>query len=102
MNFIAVLLARYLGQRDKRSRASILYEEAHLRGGAPDQLREKLRRGVREILAFYIFAVLASFLYLDRPSVSEDQIMLPALILAAVVGPSCWLAYRVIRFALAR
>jgi len=102
MNFIVVLLARYLGQGDKRSRASILYEEAHLRGGVGDQLREKLRRGVREILAFYIFAVLASFFYLHKPGVSEDQIMLPALLLAAVVGPSCSLACRVVRFALGR
>src|SRR6266478_2774771 len=71
MNFIVALLARYLGQRDKRSHASILYEEAHLRGTSRDQLREKLRRAVREILAFYVFAVLTSILYLEKPGVPE-------------------------------
>jgi hypothetical protein len=102
MNFITVLVARYLAQRDKRSRAWTLYEEAHLRGNARDQLREKIRRAVREILAFYVFTVFALILYLDKPGVSEDQTVLPALILAAIVGPSCWIAYRIVRFALAR
>jgi hypothetical protein len=102
MNFIAALLARYLGQRDKRSHASILYEEAHLRGTPRDQLREKLRRAVREILALYVLGVVASILYLDKPGVPEDQTVLPALLLAAIIGPACWLVYRTIRFALAR
>ncbi len=102
MNFITVLIARYLGQGDKRSRASVLYEEAHLRGTNRDQLREKLRRAVREILAFYVFAVLTSILYLEKPGVPEDHTVLPALLLAAIIGPACWLVYRIIRFALAR
>jgi hypothetical protein len=102
MNFIAALLARYLGQHDKRSRASILYEEAHLHGTAQDKLREKLRRAVREILAFYVLAVITLILYLDRPGVPEDKAILPALLLAAIAGPAVWLCYRIIRFALAR
>lgn len=102
MNFIIVLIARFLSQNDKRSRASVLYEEAHLHGTTRDQLREKLRRAVREILAFYIFAALGLILYLDRPGVPEDQTALPALLLASIVGPACWLVYRMIRFALAR
>ncbi len=102
MNFIAVLLARYLGQRDRRSRASKLYEEAHLHGSARDQLREKLRRAIREILAFYVFAILVLIIYLDKPGVSEDQTVLPALLIAAIVGPSCWPVYRIVRFAIAR
>jgi hypothetical protein len=101
-NFIAALVARYLRQSDKRSRASILYEEAHLHGTARDQLREKLRCAVREVLAFYVFAVVCSILYLDKPGVPESQTVLPAMFLAAIVGPSCWLAYPIIRFALAR
>jgi hypothetical protein len=102
MSFITALLARYLGQDDKRSRASILYEEAHQHGTARDQLREKVRRAVREILAFYVFSVVALIVYLDKPGVSESEMVLPALLLAAVVGPACWLVYRIIRFALAR
>jgi uncharacterized protein (DUF486 family) len=95
------LLVRYLRLDDKRSRASILYEEAHRTGNTREQLREKLRRAVREILTFYIFSVIALF-YLDKPGVAEDNTIVSALLLAAIVGPICWLVYRVIRFALAR
>jgi hypothetical protein len=102
MNFIAALVARYLRQPDKRSRASILYDEAHLRGTDRDKLREKLRRAVREVLAFYVFAVVASIIYLHKPEVPESETVLPALLLAAIIGPACWLIYRIIRFALAR
>jgi hypothetical protein len=102
MNFIAALVARYLRQPDQRSRASILYDEAHLHGTGRDRLREKFRRAVREVLAFYIFAVVGSIVYLDKPEVPESQTVLPALLLAAVIGPSCWLVYRILRFALAR
>jgi hypothetical protein len=102
MNFITALFARYLGQGDKRSRAAILYEEAHLRGSTRDQFRERLRRAIREILAFYIFTVVVGILYFEKPGIPEDQTVLPALIMAAVVGPSCWLVYRIVRFALAR
>jgi hypothetical protein len=102
MNFIAALFARFLGQQDKRSRAAILYEEAHQHGTARDQFREKLRRAVREILAFYIFATVALVLYLGKPGVPEDNLVFNAMLLAVIVGPSSWLVYRVIRFALAR
>jgi hypothetical protein len=95
------LLIRYLRQDDKRSRASILYEEAHRTGNTREQLREKLRRAVREILTFYIFSVIAALFYLDKPGVAEDNTIVSALLLAAIVGPICWLVYRVIRFALA-
>jgi|SRR5690348_10431708 len=102
MNFIAALFARYLGQGDKRSRAAILYEEARLHGTARDQFRERIRRAVRELLAFYIFGTLGLLLYLEKPGVSEDKFVFPAMLLAAVVSPSCWLVYRIIRFALAQ
>jgi hypothetical protein len=96
------LFVRYLRQKDKRSRASILYEEAHSSGSTRDQLREKLRRALREILTFYIFAVIAALFYLDKPGVAADSTIISALLLAAIVGPVCWAVYRVVRFALAR
>jgi hypothetical protein len=99
---LIALLLRYFRQTDKRSRASILYEEAHLRGSARDQLREKLRRAVREILGFYVFSVIGLILYLDKPGVAESETVFPALVLAAMIGPACWLIYRAVRFALAR
>ena len=80
----------------------MLYDEAHLHGTARDQMREKLRRAVREILAFYFLAVLALFLYLGRPGVPEDHTAFGAILLGAMVGPGCWIAYRIIRFAVAR
>ncbi len=96
------LFVRYLRQNDKRSRASILYEEAHRSGTARDQLREKLRRALREIFTFYIFSVIAALFYVDKPGVAEDSTIISALLLAAILGPVCWLVYRIVRFALAR
>ena len=102
MRFIVPLVRRYLNQTDRRSRASVLYEEAHLHGTAWDRRREKLRRAIREILAFYIFSVLVLIVWIGMGMPSESDAVIPALEFSVVVGPACWLIYKIVRFVLAK
>ena len=102
MNLILALVARFLGQQDKRSPASVLYQEAHTHGTVSDRLREKIRRGLRELLVFYILTTVVLILYLHENRVPEDQTALFALLAAGAIGPGCWAIYRLIRFAIAR
>ena len=64
--------------------------------------REKLRRVVRELFAFWILPVIPIMLCLESPNLPENEAVLVALFLSAVLAVPLWLFYRVVRFALGR
>jgi hypothetical protein len=84
------------------SRKILEIRDRAIAGRPPDTLPiARARHAVREILAIYVFAVIGWILFLDqqRPGISEDHHVFPALVAAAVIVLPVWLLYRFIAFA---
>jgi hypothetical protein len=83
------------------SKASLRYKNAIDRGSPWDVHREKFRRSVRELLAFWVFATIGAFACLPRAVGPEDEKMVVAMFIALCVFFPAWALYRLIRFAIA-
>ncbi len=90
------------GQQAGPSRASLRYQEAMLYGTPAEKLRERFRRAIRELFAFWILPILPIMLYLEGPRKSEEQAVLQAILIAGIFCIPLWLFYRLVRFALGR
>lgn len=88
------------------SKASQEYEAAMRYGNARDRLRERTRRLVRELFAFWILgsALIAFVLIPMVENVRETRGLLEFLLLVWACGGflAGWALYRLVRFALAR
>jgi hypothetical protein len=87
------------------SKASLRYAEAMRSGTAAERLRERSRRIVRELLAFWILGTAAIGLCIGAmENVRDTRAILEFLLLLWVCGLfiPAWTLYRLIRFAIAR